>query len=346
MRFAIRSKFTAFVLVLGALLLAIPVPYVRLTPGPVFNTLGEIDGKKLVEISGTQTYPTSGELNLTTVSEYGGPTTGLNVFEAIIGWVRTDQKVIPREALYPENVDPELARAANAEAFATSQSYAIGVALNYLDQPVAAYPVIAAITADAPAHEKLRAGDRIISVNGVQTATPKLVVEQVRATAIGAPVDFVVLRDGIETKVSVVTAAKPDEADVSYVGAAIDTFFEAPFEISFAATNIGGPSAGLMFTLALIDELTPGELTGAHNIAGTGTIDPDGKVGPIGGIAQKMIGAKRDGAELFLAPAQNCADALKAIPAGLVVTPVSNIDEAMKAVETFVAGGQLPVCQP
>ena len=120
-----------------------------------------------------------------------------------------------------------------------------------------------------------------------------------------------------------------------------------PFQVQISLDKVGGPSAGMMFSLGIIDTVTPGDLTGGKHIAGTGTISPDGTVGPIGGIGQKMRGARSSGATLFLAPASNCDEVAGHIPAGLQVVRVENLGEARHAVEVAASGqdtSALPAC--
>ena len=117
--------------------------------------------------------------------------------------------------------------------------------------------------------------------------------------------------------------------------------------VKFDVADVGGPSGGMMFALGIYDKLTPGQLTGGHDIAGTGTIDGAGVVGPIGGIQQKMFGAKNAGAKFFLAPAENCSEVVGHIPAGLRVFKVTNFKDALTAVEEIGAGDDLsalPTC--
>ena len=340
-----RSRLGWTLAVVMAAGLFIPVPYVRLAPGPVFNTIGQVQSTDLISISGTETYPTTGELNMTTVSELGSPSEGINVFVALRAWLDPNEKVIPREAIFPEGQTADQVNQQNAEAFATSQSAAISAAMNYLKKPVHADVVVSSITVGAPALDKLRAGDVVTAVNGTAVKTPKEVVDIVRSKPIGTSIVFTVVRGGDETTVSVTTAPKPGDPKIPFVGISLDILYTADFGINFGLQNVGGPSAGTMFTLGIIDKLTPGSLTGGKVIAGTGTIDPLGNVGPIGGIPQKMRGAKRDGAVLFLAPVTNCADAMKAIPDGLTVTPISTVAEAVQRIEDFNAGKPLPSCK-
>ena len=109
-------------------------------------------------------------------------------------------------------------------------------------------------------------------------------------------------------------------------------------------TGVGGPSAGTMFAIGIIDKLTPGALTEGKVIAGTGTISPDGKVGEIGGIQQKLIGARNAGAVLFLAPQSNCQDVIDHIPDGLTVASIATLSEAMTAINAFNTGAKVNPC--
>jgi PDZ domain-containing protein len=329
----------------------IPVPYVMTAPGPVFNTIGEINDIELISISGTQTFPTEGELDMTTVSEVGGPQQGLDMFQAIWGWISPDRRVVPRESVYPEGETEEENNARSVEAFSTSQSYAIAAAMDYLEQPINEKVIVTSVGLDTPAQNKLRAGDEILAVDAVTMKTPEQVVDAVRSKPIGTDLTFTVVRS--DSKLDVVVASgtreddpetDKDESTLPYIGIGIDTNYSADFEIEFGVTGVGGPSAGTMFAIGIIDKLTPGALTQGKIIAGTGTIDPDGNVGEIGGIQQKLIGARDAGAVLFLAPEGNCDEVLGHIPDGLTVAAIETLDDAMKAIEAFTAGQTVTPC--
>lgn len=351
MRFRMKASLTWSLLLLLGAAMFIPVPYVMKSPGPVFNTIGEVNEIELVSISGTATYPTEGELDMTTVREYGGPQEGLDMFQAILGWISPDRQVLPRESVYPEGETEEENTARNVEAFSTSQSYAIAAALDYLEQPISEQVIITSVGPDTPAENKLRAGDEILTVDGVQMTTPEQVVDAVRSRPIGTDLNFSVLRSNSKLDVVVTSgtrsddpATEQDEATIPYVGIGIDVNYSAEFEIEFGVTGVGGPSAGTMFAIAIIDKLTPGALTQGKIIAGTGTIDPDGNVGKIGGIQQKLIGARDAGAVLFLAPRGNCDEVIGHIPAGLTVAAIETLADAMDEIETFNSGAQVTTC--
>lgn len=329
----------------------IPIPYVMTSPGPVFNTIGEVKNVELISISDTQTYPTEGELNMTTVSEFGGPQQGLDMFQAIWGWISPDRRVVPRESVYPEGETEQENTARNVEAFSTSQSYAIAAAMRYLTQPVNEKVIVTSVGLETPAQDKLRAGDEILSVNGVLMTTPEQVVKAVRSKPIGSELTFSVVRSDAKLDVVVTSsnrqddaATTEDESTIPYIGIGIDISYSANYDIDFGVTGVGGPSAGTMFAIGIIDKLTPGALTQGKVVAGTGTIDPDGNVGDIGGIQQKLIGARDAGAVLFLAPQGNCDDVVGHIPDGLTVASIATLAEAIEAIEDFTSGAQVMTC--
>jgi PDZ domain-containing protein len=351
MRSRLKPTLTWTLLTLLGAAMFIPVPYVMTSPGPVFNTIGEVNEIELISISGTETYPTEGELDMTTVSEYGGPQEGLDMFQAIWGWIDPDRRVVPRESVYPEGETEEENAARNVEAFSTSQSYAIAAAMDYLDQPIKEQVIVTSVGLDTPAQDKLRAGDEILTVDGVPMTTPEQVVEAVRSKPIGTDLNFSVMRGGTKLEVVVTSGTRSDdpeteqnEATIPYIGIGIDINYSAEFEIKFGVTGVGGPSAGTLFAIGIIDKLTPGALTQGKIIAGTGTIDPDGNVGEIGGIQQKLIGARDAGAVLFLAPAGNCDEVIGHIPDGLTVAAVASLEDAMDEIESFNNGDQVTTC--
>lgn len=333
----------AVVLGFVAVVALVPVPFVALSPGPTFNTIGDVGGTPLITISGEQTYPTAGTLDMTTVSERGGPFGAMYVSRALAGWLDPTVRVVPTEALYPADVPAEQVAQENQADFVDSQSSAVAAALHQLDIPVQEHVVVSSVTSGTPADGVLEPGDVVLSVDGTEVTTPDQVGAAVRA---GAPGDEVVLRidrDGDERTVTVVAGTSPTTGG-AYLGITVATAYEAPFEIDFTLDDVGGPSAGLMFSLGIVDKLTPGYLNGGREVAGTGTIDPDGVVGPIGGIQQKLVGARDSGSTLFLAPRSNCDEVAGHVPDGLTVAAVGTLDEAVDALDDYVAGRAVPSC--
>ncbi|MBT2412495.1 PDZ domain-containing protein [Streptomyces sp. ISL-12] len=352
----------ASTLMLIALLCAgvfIPVPYSEMSPGPTVNTLGDHDGEPVLQISGRKTYEASGHLNMTTVRVTSADYK-MNLVEAVYGWLAHDNKVVPHDTLYPDGKTEEESTQENAEEFSQSQESAKVAALKELDIPVRSWVVVSTVVKDSPAEGKLHAGDVIKSVDGTTVKQPADVAELVTEHKPGEDVVFTVVpakeqaaaekenRTATTTeKVTITTTSSDDTGEKrAIVGISAGTDHTFPFSIDIKLADVGGPSAGLMFALGIYDKLTPGDLTGGEFVAGTGTIDDDGTVGPIGGIEMKTVGARDKGARYFLTPADNCAAAAEDTPDGLTLVKVKTIDDALDALKDIRSGDTdaLPSC--
>lgn len=350
--------------VAGALLVALvaiagllPVPYVAMSPGPTENTLGAYDGTEVVVIDGAETFPTEGRLDLTTVSVTSADSE-LDLLTALKVWLDPSVAVVPREQVYPDDVSPDEVATENAEQMTGSQENAKAAALRELDLPVVERVVVQSIVEGAPALGKLEARDVILAVDDVEIASAEDVVEVVTGHEPGEDVTFTVKRDGEVSDVTITTteappppASGPDEPTAAaepraFVGIAPGSGFEFPFEVDITlGEDIGGPSAGLVFALAIVDKLTPGALTAGASIAGTGSIQADGVVLPIGGIQQKVRGAREAGATVFLVPAADCAGAVSAEVDGIQLVRVETLADARQSLESIAAGDtDVPVC--
>lgn len=316
----------------------VQVPFVALGPGPTFNTLGEVDGKQVVDISGTELDPTSGNLNMTTVSVRDG----LTIFDAFGFWLSGRYGIVPREEVYPSDRSRDEVQEENAADFAQSEESAELAALHFLGEPVVLE--VSDVAEDGPSNGLLQVGDRIVAVNGTEVSTVGDVQRAVADQAPGAVATVDVERDGARIAVPVTLGARPGHDDVGYLGITPTERPDVPFTVDFNLAEVGGPSAGLMFTLAVIDKLSPGELNGGDFVAGTGTIDSDGKVGPIGGIPYKLIAAREAGANTFLVPSRNCDEARQQAPDGLRLVRVDDLTGAVDALESLDAGGDAPSC--
>jgi PDZ domain-containing protein len=331
-------------LALGITAASLPVPYVVESPGPTFNTLANDNGKPVISVSGRQTFPAKGNLDLTTVYVDGGPNGPVSVFEAFAAWLDKSKAVYPEELIFPTGVTKEESQQESAVAMATSQENAVASALKELDVPFEQKLQVADLSEPSASQGKLQAGDVFTSVNG-KPVTSLSVVQDELAAGNGKPATVVVDRSG--TPVTETITPTENSSGRFILGVLLQYKFKFPFEVKISLDKVGGPSAGLMFALGIIDTVTPGDLTGGRHIAGTGTITPDGVVGPIGGISQKMYGAREGGATMFLAPAGNCSEVVGHIPAGLQVVKVENLSEAREAVNVAGSGGDtsgLPVC--
>jgi PDZ domain-containing protein len=326
------------ILAFGVLASVVTVPFVALGPGPTFNTLGEVDGKQVVDIEGADVYPTSGHLNMTTVSQRDQLTLG----QAMVLWLSGREQLVPRDLVYPPDKSKEEVEEANNTDFRQSEDSAEYAALQYLDFPMAV--TVENVTEDGPSAGKLQDGDAIDFVNGKPVANLEEFQALLKDTK---PGDTVVLdyrrKDG-PPGTATITLGKHPERDQGFLGIGVLDAPWAPFSIKFNLANVGGPSAGLMFSLAVIDKLTTGDLNDGQFVAGTGTISGDGKVGSIGGITHKMLAAREAGASLFLVPAENCEEAKSAPQDGLELVRVETLEQAVDALKTLSAGGERPHC--
>ncbi|MGV1004444.1 MAG: PDZ domain-containing protein [Candidatus Nanopelagicales bacterium] len=326
------------IVVFGVLAALVSVPYVSLGPGPTFDTLGEVDGKQVVAITGAPTKPTSGHLNMTTVSQRDGLTMG----QALVLWASGDQQLVPRSLVFPpEKTRDDIEKSQNAD-FQRSEDNAQFAALNYLKYPKAV--TVEKVNDPGPSLGKLQNGDAIDAVDGVKIENVKQFSEILKTTKPGQEIVVDFRRKNAPNGTTRITLGRNDDRDYGYLGTAVLDAPWAPFTVDFNLANIGGPSAGLMFSLAVIDKLVEGNLNGGKFVAGTGTIGADGKVGPIGGITHKMQSAQEAGATVFLVPADNCDEARSMKPDTMDLVKVEALPQAVDALKALSSGGQPPRC--
>lgn len=326
------------ILILVAVAFNVKAPFVALGPGPTFDTLGEIDDTPVVEITGTEVDDTEGNLFMTTV----GVTDNLTFAQSVTAWLSGRYGIAPREQVYPPDRSKDEVKAVDQAQFAQSERSAELAALHYLDLPVTLR--VGQVGEGAPAEGILEAGDLIVAVDDQPMTTAGQVQRAVGEVRPGEPVTLTVARGATEESVEVVVGARPGEPDKGFLGIATEEVPEVPFEVAFNLADIGGPSAGLMFSLAVVDKLSPGRINGGMSVAGTGTIDSDGGVGPIGGITHKLRAAAEDGATVFLVPSENCSEALGGAPGGVRLVEVETLRGAIDALESIASGGDAPTC--
>ena len=350
-RTASRRQLTLFIAVSGVLVAAVaavilPVPYVILSPGPTLNTIGKGPaGRSLIQIAGHPTYPTAGHLNLVTVSFQGGPSDSLNVFAALRAWLTPHEAVVPEQELFgPGQTQQEVVRQ-DTQQMASSQQTATAAALCVLGINFKTVDTIVTVAKGFPAAGVLRRGDVITAVDGKPVTCEMSSAPMIRARPPGAPVTLTIARTVGGHRVTKVVHLKTRAAGGrAVVGVSVSQSYVFPFQVKIRVGDIGGPSAGLMFALGIADKLTPGNLTAGKFVAGTGEISADGTVSPIGGIQQKMVGARQAGATVFLTPAANCADTSGAVPQGMRLVKVSTLAGAMSALKALAAGRSVPSC--
>jgi len=302
------------------------------------------DGKPIIQVAGHPVYRDSGQLRMTTVSVTRRDTR-LGLWDLLGAWFDRDAAVYPRSAVYPDTSGNEQTDATEGAAEMTgSQDVATAVALKQLGTPVVQMVEIAAVVPNSPADGHLEPRDLVQKINGAAVSSPNAAVKAIQQTAAGKQVKMTVLRDGKATTVAFTPGTKDGKP---YLGISVGVGYKFPFDVSVDIDpEIGGPSAGLMFSLGIYDTLTPGSLTGGKPIAGTGEINPDGSVAPIGGIQQKIPAAKAAGAKLFLVPADNCADAVGADHGSMRLVKVSTMASAVQSIETWAKNpdAKLPTC--
>jgi PDZ domain-containing protein len=343
---------------LAVVALAVPLPYATYAPGPTIDVLSDPGGKEIIQIPGQQTYRDDGQLRMTTVS-VSPKDSDVSLVQVMRDWVDSSDAVYPKESVYPDDKTPDEVRDEGQVQMVSSQDTAVAVALTALGKPVTPALEVLLVKDGSPADGALAVRDLFRKVNGeplpsdIDKASQELRAA-IRATPPGQKVTFTVLRDGDEVDVPVVPEETASDlfgvvplTGAPEVGIQLGQGFVLPFPVTVTIDpRIGGPSAGLMFSLAIYDTLTPGSLSEGGRVAGTGEIDADGNVGAIGGIQQKIAGAEGDGAQLFLVPADNCEDADGARNGDMRLVKVDTFDTARTAIETWAADhdAKLPSC--
>jgi PDZ domain-containing protein len=322
----------------------VPVPYVILGPGPTLNTLGkDSSGQPLITISGRASYPTTGHLNLVTVSYQGCAGNRFNIFTALVAWLNPHQAVVPEGEICPAGQTQKQTQEQDTQEMTSSQSTATAAALTQLHIPYSTEVVVAHPQKGFPAYGVLKAGDVITKVDGQPVTSQGGLTTLIHARPAGSTLTLTITRDGQSRQVQVGTRQSGGHP---VMGVEITEQYKFPFQVKISVGDIGGPSAGMMFSLGIIDKLTKLDLTAGRFIAGTGEIEPSGKVDPIGGIQQKMVGARNAGATIFLTPAANCADTKGAVPAGMRLVKVSTLNQAVTYLEALKSGhpDSVPSC--
>jgi PDZ domain-containing protein len=330
----------------------LPTPYVIQRPGPVYNTLGtaaDKDGEQvpLIAVDGAETFETGGSLDLTTVQVVGNRQRTPSWFELALAWTDSSKAVVPLDSVFPEGVTTEERDAQNATLMVDSQHEATAAALGELGYDTGAHVAVVEAVEGTPADGVLEPDDIITAIDGTVVDSAKQLRQKIQ-DAEGSAVELTVLRAGDEKTVKVTPEERTADGKTTWVvGVTLRTDYDFPIDVTIQLDNVGGPSAGMMFALGIIDTLTPGELNGGEDVAGTGTIEADGTVGPIGGIRQKLYGARDAGADYFLAPESNCDDVVGHVPDGLTVVSTSTLEESVHALEVIADGGDvgaLPTC--
>jgi Lon-like protease len=335
----VRQRVTAAVGVLALIGLVFAInfyrlPVIALSPGPMEDVLARL------KVEGSRVYDSEGKLYLTSV----GIDDDVRFYEALLDMANRDVQLLPRAELYPEEQDSTEIDKENAALMDRSKETASVVALREVGYEIEPSGVeVTQVVAGTPADGKLRAGDRILDADGRAVASTEEVRAAITRHEIGERVAFRIDRDDTEKNVSVQVREADGQPRVGIL--LRDLFPDLPVKVSIETqNNIGGPSAGLMFTLSIIDKLTPEDLTGGRRIAGTGEIALDGGVLPVGGVAEKLIAVRRLGVTTFLIPAENCDSVRGQVPDGLRLVKVSTVNDALRFLRDPKAAATAPGC--
>ena len=346
-----RQTWTAFAaagvfVLLAVLLVVVPVPFITWGPGNAHDTLGTVGREPIITVQGIDTYPTTGQLDLTVVSVTPADAR-LSLPQALVAYWLPHRDALPRESVYARGKSAEQVQREDADLMETAQDDSVVAALRADGQPVTELPAVYSVTVGGPAHRLLLPGDLVQSVDGVTTPDQQAVSARIRSHKPGDDIVFQVLRQRVPTTVTVRAAPSNTSDTVPVVGITVGVGYRYGPRISFdLGQEIGGPSAGLVFALAIYDKITDGALLAGRKVAGTGSITADGQVGPIGGIQEKIAGAEGAGAEVFLVPAPNCGD-LAGVRTKMTLVKVATLRDAIGALQTLATPGgadRVPHC--
>lgn len=329
----------------------LPAPYVIEEPGPVFDVLGDVDDNgqqvQMIQIPSQQTYPTAGALDMLTVSITGNRDSLPTWLDVVQAYADPSKAVTPVDDIYPPGQTVQQSNQEGEVDMQNSQKEAIAAALHNLGYSFPSTLTVDQTEAGGPSDGVLLAGDVILSLDGNTFADVPALRAGIAANGTATPATIEIMRAG--QKLTVQVTPKPSSASdpTPILGIIVGSDYQFPFPVTIQLQNVGGPSAGMMFALGIIDKLTPGDLNGGQKVAGTGTIDSSGAVGAIGGIRQKLYGARAAGATYFLAPSSNCDEVTGHIPAGLKVFAVSTLSDSLAALKDIESGADtssLPTC--
>lgn len=334
------------------LLAVVPSDYVIEKPGPTFDTLGTIevegDPVPLIDIPSQPTYPTTGSLTMLTVTTFGNRDNPASWFEVAVAALDPSEDAVSVELAFPDGQTSDESAEIGASQMRESQQAAIAAALSAAGHEYSSKLSVFATVEGGPAVDLLLEGDVILTANGEDVTDAASLRRAIAENGTEQPITITVEREGVATDVPITPVLSSDEVAVPVIGVQLTVDYVFPFDVSVQLSDVGGPSAGQIFALAIIDKLTPGSLNGGLAVAGTGTITAEGIIGPISGVTQKLYGATAAGAHYFLLPASNCADLAAAnVPDGLDIYAVETLADSINVLTTLASGAGtsvLPRC--
>ena len=302
--------------------------YYFMAPGPPYQWD--------IEIEGANAYDYQGNLYQLTVRRDEA-----NYFTYI--WAKVDNSVdlYSREVILPKGVTPQELSEISMQNMKTSENVAIAVALNFLDYEIQTQGdgvLVVGVMDDSPVAGKLLKEDLIISINNEVINSTTEFIALLRTYEIGDMVSIGLIRKdneiSIETKL-IEHIDYENEPMVGFLASTPNERFVFPISVDIDTGNVGGPSAGLMMALNVYNSLTEFDITKGLKVAGTGTIEIDGSVGPVGGVKQKVIAAKNAGSSLILVPIANFDDVKSYIDEGTNIVAVESFNEALDVISEY-----------
>lgn len=332
--------------VLAALLAVSPVPYVTWSPGGTYNVLGSSDSQPAIRIEGLQTYPAKGQLLMATIAQ-PRPDSPVTLPEALLADWGSNSEVLPREWVYQPGKTSEQLQSDATREMEVSQRSATVAALRAAGHPVSEVPMVASVSVAGPAYNALADGDLITKVNGTAVTTPDQIREIIQSSAIGEELVFDLIRDKRPLTTKVTTAPSNTDKKAPTTGASYTTGYQYTPVVSYGAeAAIGGASGGLAFSLGIFDLITEGDLIGDRSIAAIGTVNPEGRVGRVDGVREKVFAAQRAKVSAILIPAENCSD-LSEVEVDFPLVRVATLKEAIAVLQLLAepqSHTEVPVC--
>lgn len=348
------SRRAGWALLAGTLFVALvlsllPAPYVIDRPGPTYDTLGtvSVDDQEvpLIRLVDQPEYPERAQLRVTTVTRVGNPDALPSWVEVVQAWFAPERSVTPVDEAFPPGISIEQNREAALIDMENSQQEAIAAALAHLNIEFDSSLEVATTVEGGPSEGVLQEGDLIVRAAGQRVGDVTALRGLIADNGVQSPITLDVLRTGDTRTVEVIPRMSEGQAPIPVIGVLVAGRYDFPVQVEIELGSVGGPSAGLLFALGLVEKLTQEQVAGSLQVAGSGTITAGGDVGPVGGIRHKVFGAAQAGAEWFLIPRANCADVVGLSPGGITVIPVDTLADAVDALELVMADRELPRCE-
>jgi PDZ domain-containing protein len=337
-----------FTLVTTVVLSLLPAPYVIDQPGPTYDTLGEVATEQgavtLISAPSSPDYPQSGQLRLTTVTRVGNPESLPSWWSVMGAWVTREKSVMPVDAAFPPGRTVEQNREAARIDMENSQQEAIAAAFSYLNLPYTSFVRVEGVVEGGPSEGVIRDGDIIVDAAGIPVADVTQLRSLIADNGTQQAITLTIQRDGNDLQVSVIPRMSDGPRPVPAIGVLVSGRYNFSMPVDIQLENVGGPSAGLIFALGVVEKLTPEEVVPPAIIAGTGTISASGDVGGVGGVRHKAFGAAEAGARVFLIPRENCDQVRGLRLSGMDIVPVLTLNDAVEALARSRGGAPLPSC--